>query len=187
MLNAEKVVPTLIENDLADRNRYIRHVLVIGQGQRFLAALIFPNFALIEEEFRSDRAAAERVVKASYRETILEMNRSMPVKYEQIQAFAVVGRELSVEGQELTPSMKVRVQNVLEGSGAFVDAIYDPLSDCDCRFLSRVMRLAPDGRPCLYGEARTLDLCHECRSFVFAPARDRDPNREPNRHPDPTD
>ena len=175
MLNAEKVIPTLIENDLASRNRYIRHVLVVGQGQRFLAALIFPNFALIEEEFGADHELAERTVKESYRHTILELNRSLTVKYEQLQAFAVVGRELSVENQELTPSMKVRVQNVLDASGAFVDAIYDPARDCDCRFLSRVMRMRADGRPCPKGEDRTLDQCHECRNFVFAAPAQEDP------------
>ncbi|MEZ4655453.1 MAG: AMP-binding protein [Candidatus Eisenbacteria bacterium] len=164
LLNAEKVIPTTIENELAGRNKYIRHVLVVGQAQQFLAALIFPNRALIEEEFGADREAADRVVTASYRSTVDQLNREMQVKYERVLAFAVVDRELSVENQELTPSLKIRVQNVLDSTRSFFEAIYDPLRDCDCEFLSRVTRLVPDRRTCPLGSGRTLDHCSQCRS-----------------------
>jgi long-subunit acyl-CoA synthetase (AMP-forming) len=91
MLNAEKVIPTEIENRLAGMNPYIRHVIVTGSGRDFLAALIFPDFFRIREEFGTDVAAAERVVKDSLRETVLAFNREHSVKYEH-QAFAVVSR-----------------------------------------------------------------------------------------------
>jgi hypothetical protein len=120
---------------------------------------------LIEEEFGQDRDSAERVVKASYRETVLQLNHEMRVKYEHVLAIAIVGRELSVENQELTPSMKVRVQNVLDGSKGYLDAIYEPFRDCDCRFLSRIVRLTADPRTCPKGKDRTLDRCHECSSW----------------------
>ena len=164
MLNAEKIIPSVMETRLAGANKYIRHVLIVGDGRGFLAALIFPNFFLIEEEFGPDRAAAETVVRESFRRSIEELNRENPVKYEHIQAFAVVGKELTVEDGELTPSMKVRVENVLRGSREYVEAIYEPLKDCDCRFLRKVLRLAPDPRPCPAGEDLTLDRCHECGS-----------------------
>jgi long-chain acyl-CoA synthetase len=164
MLNAEKIIPTIVENRLAGQNKYIRHVLVVGDGRGFLAALIFPNFFLIEEEFGPDRGAAETIVRESFRQTIEDLNRENPVKYEHIQAFAVVDKGLSVEDGELTPSMKVRVENVLRGSREYIEAIYEPLKDCDCRFLRKVLRLAPDARPCPAGEDLTLDRCHECGS-----------------------
>ena len=53
LLNAEKVIPTAIENRLAGMNPYIRHVIVAGDGQSFLAALIFPDLFRIREEFGS--------------------------------------------------------------------------------------------------------------------------------------
>ena len=164
MLNAEKIIPTMTENRLAGQNKYIRHVLVVGDGRGFLAALIFPNFFLIEEELGPERGAAETIVRESFRQTIEALNRENPVKYEHIQAFAVVGKELTVEDGELTPSMKVRVENVLRGSREYLEAIYEPLKDCDCRFLRKVLRLAPDPRPCPAGEDLTLDRCHECGS-----------------------
>ncbi len=167
MLNAEKVVPTGIENRLAGMNSYIRHVIVTGGGRDFLAALIFPDFFRIGEEFGDDRARAERVVRDSLRATILAFNREHPVKYERIQAFAVISKELSIDEQELTPSLKVRVRNVLEDAGSYLDAVYEPSGDCDCRFLRKVMRLAPDDRRCFAGADRTLDRCHECGSFIF--------------------
>jgi len=167
MLNAEKVVPTEIENRLAGMNSYIRHVIVAGDGRAFLAALVFPDYFRITEEFGADRATADRAVKESLRQTLLAFNAQHPVKYEHIQAFAIVNRELSIENQELTPSLKIRVHNVLQESGEYLEAIYQPNEDCDCRFLRKVMRVAGDSRRCFAGLDRTLDRCHECGGFVF--------------------
>ncbi len=167
MLHGEEVIPTGIENDLAGRNRYIRHVIVAGDGRAFLAALIFPNLFLIEEEFGEDRERAEAVVKESLRRTVLEFNAEHAVEHERLQAFAVVSKELSIEDRELTPSMKVRVRNVLRNAEEYLEAIYEPGEDCDCRFLRKVLRMEPQPERCFLGKDRTLDQCHECGSFVF--------------------
>lgn len=167
MLNAEKIVPTGIENMLAGMNGFIRHVVVVGNGQRFLAALIFPDYFRIAEQFGDDRATAEREVKASLRATIIQFNQQHPVKYERLEAFAVIPKELSIEDRELTPSLKVRVRDVLQNAEGYLEAIYEPGADCDCRFLQKVMRLKDDDRLCFTGGGRTLDRCHECGSLVF--------------------
>jgi long-chain acyl-CoA synthetase len=180
MLNAEKIVPTEIENRLAGMNNFIRHVIVAGNGRRFLAALIYPDYYRVAEQFGDDHVTAERVVKDSLRETILEFNRERPAKYERIEAFAVVARELSLEARELTPSMKVRVRTVLQNVEEYLEAIYEPTTDCDCRFLRKVMRLTTDDRQCFAGQARTLDRCHECGSFVFGDAPMQLSTREGN-------
>jgi long-chain acyl-CoA synthetase len=168
MLTGEKIVPTGIENRLAGMNPYIRHVVVTGAGHSFLAALIFPDFFRIAEEFGDDLASADRVVKDSLRETIIAFNREHSVKYERIQAFAIVSRELTIEAHQLTPSLKVRVQNVLETSMNYLEAVYEPSAACDCRFLRKVVRIAPDERLCFAGLDRTLDRCHECGSLLFS-------------------
>jgi hypothetical protein len=79
----------------------------------------------------------------------------------------VISKELSLEGEELTPSMKVRVRNVLAHAEEYLEAVYAPSRECDCRFLRKVMRLSPDDRRCFAGVDRTLDECHACGSFVF--------------------
>jgi hypothetical protein len=129
--------------------------------------LIYPDFFRIEQEFGSDRAAADRAVKASLRETILRFNREHPVKYERFQAFALISKELSVEDQELTPSLKLRYRNVLQGAEQYLEAVYQPNEGCDCRYLRQVMRVEPDQRPCVVGLDRTLDQCHACGNFIF--------------------
>lgn len=167
LLNAEKVVPTAIENALAGMNRYIRHVVVAGAGRSFLTALIFPDFFRIAEEFGDDRVRAERTVKRSLRETILQFNREHPIKYERIAAAAIVARELSIENDELTPSLKLRVRRVLSLAEPYLDAVYEPRADCDCGILRQILRMQPDDRPCFAGRDRTLDRCHECGSMLF--------------------
>ena len=180
MLNAEKVVPTEIENRLVAMNSFIRHVIVAGQGRRFLSAIIFPDYFRIAEQFGADREAAERVVKESLRDTLLAFNREHRVKYERIQAFALVSRELTLERQELTPSMKVRVRNVLENAEEYVEALYEPRDVSGCRYLRKVMRLAPDDRRCFAGLDRTLDQCHACGGFVFDDAPDPGIEHQPS-------
>lgn len=176
MLNAEKIVPTEIENRLAGMNSFIRHVIVAGDGRWFLAALIYPDYFRIAEQFGDDLATADRVVKDSLRETIMRFNQERPARYERIEAFAVIARELSLEARELTPSMKVRVRNVLENAEGYLEAIYEPSVDCDCRFLRKIMRLTPDERHCFAGKDCTLDRCHECGSVLFG---DLSPNVYP--------
>lgn len=167
LLNAEKIIPTALENKLAGRCAYIRHVVVLGAGREYPTALIYPNFFLIEQEFGDDRQQAEAVVKEAIRAAIVGLNGENPVKYEHINAFAVVSRELTVEGGELTPSMKVRVQNVLQHAQEYIEAIYNPSEECDCRFLKKVLRLLPDERRCFRGKDVTIDRCHECGAFIF--------------------
>ena len=167
LLNGEKVVPTAIENRLAGMNSFMRHVIVVGDGRNFLAALVFPDYFRIAEQFGDDRVTADRVVKDSFRETILQFNREHSVKYERLEAFAVIAKELSIEASELTPSLKVRVRDVLRNAEASLEAIYEPGVDCDCRFLRKVMRMTVDERRCVTGMDRTLDRCHECGSLLF--------------------
>jgi long-subunit acyl-CoA synthetase (AMP-forming) len=167
LLNGERVIPSPLENCLAGRSPYIRHVVIAGAAQDRLTALIFPNLPLIESEFGDDRERADRVVKESFEQAVRELNETHPVRYERIGAFVVVGRLLSIENGELTPSLKVRVANVLGSYKEYIDAVYQPSGDCDCRFMRRVMRLSPDPRFCFRGKALTLDRCHECGLFVF--------------------
>ena len=75
-----------------------------------------------------------------------------------------------MEARELTPSMKVRVRNVLQNVEEYLEAIYQPTGECDCQFLRKVMRLSTDERGCFTGQSRTLDRCHECGSMLFGDA-----------------
>jgi long-subunit acyl-CoA synthetase (AMP-forming) len=167
MFNAEKIIPTELENRLAGMNPYIRHVIVVGQGRSHLAALIYPDYFRIAQEFGEDRATADRVVKESIRDTVLAFNRDHPIPYEHILALAVITRELSIEHNELTPSLKLRVSNVLEQAEPYLEAVYEPSADCDCTFLRKVMRMDPDTRQCFAGLECTLDHCHECGNLLF--------------------
>lgn len=172
LANAEKVIPTEIEQRLAGMNPYIRHVIVVGSGRDHPAAIVFPDYFRITEEFGEDRRRADQVVKAAIRETLLEFNRSHPVRYEHIRAVALVTRELTIERGELTPSLKVRVENVLKEARDYVEATYAPSAACDCRILQKIMRVVPDERLCFAGLDRTLDHCHECGNFIFDAVED---------------
>ena len=48
LLGGENIEPVPIENKIRD-SQYIDHVVVLGQNQKFLAAIVVPNFERIEE------------------------------------------------------------------------------------------------------------------------------------------
>ena len=78
------------------------------------------------------------------------------------------------------PGESVR-RNVLAHAEEYLEAVYAPSEDCDCRFLRKVMRLSTDDRRCFAGLDRSLDECHACGSFVFGDAHVPDDNTQPSR------
>ena len=115
----KNVAPQPIE-DLFSTNDRVEQIMVVGDEQKFVGAIIVPNL----EKMRSwaaeagidlpdnDHAAVEDDrVKAWVGEAVDEANEELE-KYEQIRDFALVGEEWTPENNMLTPSMK-KVRNTI--------------------------------------------------------------------------
>ncbi|HHG85886.1 MAG TPA: long-chain fatty acid--CoA ligase, partial [Bacteroidetes bacterium] len=110
------IAPQVIENKFKE-SPFIEQVVVVGEGQKFAGALIVPNFEVLcgwmEEtgiSFNRDMPAAiismDEVKKKIESETT-ELNKGFG-KWEMIKRFELLPAELSVEGGELTPSLKMK-------------------------------------------------------------------------------
>jgi long-chain acyl-CoA synthetase len=109
------VIPTLLENELK-QSRFIEQVMVIGEGQKMPAALIQPNFEFIKDWIskkgkqidpsNESIANSEEIIQRIQKE-IDKCNNHFG-KWEQIKRFELTKDIWSIEGGQLTPTMKMK-------------------------------------------------------------------------------
>ncbi|MFQ5843844.1 MAG: AMP-dependent synthetase/ligase [Planctomycetota bacterium] len=110
----KKVAPQPIEDRLK-RLGPIEEAALIGDGYKYVIALIVPDFRRLERlAAREGVAAADRAallrddrIRARFQEAVDEVNAGLS-RYERIKKFALLDRPFSVEGGELTPTLKLR-------------------------------------------------------------------------------
>ncbi|HEY7184108.1 MAG TPA: long-chain fatty acid--CoA ligase [Blastocatellia bacterium] len=128
------VAPQPIENAIK-RSQYVNQVVVIGDGRKFPSALIVPQMdalrayarrqgILTEESGDGDSELTGRPEIISLIEKEVEMNTADLSQYEKIKAVLLLPRELTVEGGELTPTLKVKRRVVVEKNKERIDRLY---------------------------------------------------------------
>ncbi len=107
--NGKKIYPARIEV-LFKREPAINQVLLIGDRMPYVTALFTVNGKLEEH-----RAQVEQAVK--------DVNRQL-ASFEQIRKFKILEKEFSIENGEVTPTMKIRRNRVLENYRSLVSEMY---------------------------------------------------------------
>jgi long-chain acyl-CoA synthetase len=124
------IAPSPIEQ-LITASRFVSQVVLIGNGRKFPAALIVPNFEQLENyaklKYLDIKTPAEfcqdpRIVNLIERQ-IDELTINLS-RYEKVKKIALLENELTVEGGELTPTMKVKRRVVNEKYGEIIEKIY---------------------------------------------------------------
>ncbi len=109
----KNIPPANVEMRFRDDPRFL-HVVVYGEGKKFLVAGLWMNDALLAHEYADlsadARAAKVRELAAAKVEAV---NQGL-ASYERIKSFVVMRAPLSVEGQTLTASFKLRRKQVYE-------------------------------------------------------------------------
>jgi long-chain acyl-CoA synthetase len=109
--NGRKIYPARIEL-LFKTEPVINQVVLIGDRLPYVTALVTVNAA-------ETASGAEAEVKKA----VARVNRQL-APFEQIRKFRVIEREFSIEAGELTPTMKVRRNRVLENHRELVSELY---------------------------------------------------------------
>jgi long-chain acyl-CoA synthetase len=123
------VAPQPIENAIK-RSQYVNQVVVIGDRRKFPAALIVPQMDALRAYARRQGIVAEESELTSRPEIIsliekeVEMYTTDLSQYEKIKAVLLLPRELTVEGGELTPTLKVKRRIVVEKNQKQIDRLY---------------------------------------------------------------
>jgi long-chain acyl-CoA synthetase len=109
--NGKKIYPSRIEG-LFKTEPIINHVVLIGDRLPYVTALVTVN--------TSDVAPS---VVAEVKQAVARVNLQL-APFEQIRKFRVLERDFSIESGELTPTMKIRRNRVLENNRELVSELY---------------------------------------------------------------
>lgn len=120
----KNVPPANIEVRFAD-DPLVAHVVVYGDGKRYLVAGVWLNDAEVTARFGAAHSAErDAAVKAAVQHSIDRVNAQL-ASYETIKRFAVLEEPLTVNAGLLTASLKVRRKKVYEHFRARFEALYE--------------------------------------------------------------
>jgi long-chain acyl-CoA synthetase len=124
------VAPQPIENKLKN-NALVANAALVGDKHKFIAVLIAPNFAALEDwahqhgvhaASHAELVVDPRVV-ALYDEIVREVNSGL-ANFETLKRFRIVADEWTQEGGQLTPSMKLKRRVLTAQYAAAIGEIY---------------------------------------------------------------
>jgi long-chain acyl-CoA synthetase len=118
----KKAAPQPIENELK-KSALVELPVVVGDRRKFLAVLIVPNFDALKRMGLGDRPLDSPPVRAAFQKEIDAYNAGK-AHYEQIRAFTLLERELTLADGEITPTMKVKRTVVEDRYHALIDHMY---------------------------------------------------------------
>ncbi len=125
------IAPGPIEQMLRG-SRFVNQVVLVGNERRFPAALIVPNFEMLESYAKLKELDISTPTEFCHNPRILDLfSRQIEAmtqnlaKYEKVKSFALLEYEMTVESGELTPTLKVKRRVVDEKYRAVIDKIYN--------------------------------------------------------------
>jgi long-chain acyl-CoA synthetase len=122
----KNVPPVNIEQRFAD-DPFLAHVVVYGDGKKYLVAGVWPNHASIDAHLEASGVAPGargEAIRALVQRRIDEVNAKL-ASYETIKKFALMEPALTVEGGLLTPTFKVKRKKVYESFRSAFESLYE--------------------------------------------------------------
>jgi long-chain acyl-CoA synthetase len=126
----KNIAPQPIENAF-NTDPYIEQVFIVGDRRNYLVALVIPNFLSLESWARAqgvscgtrEELVQHEKVKALIRERVTLVNQSL-ARYETIKRFAILPREFSEQGGELTPTLKKKRRVIEQKYKDIIENLY---------------------------------------------------------------
>lgn len=112
------IIPEKIEEKMKE-SPFILDMMVVGEGQKFAAAVIAPDFDMLKDwcarhhimASSKEDMAANKIVQARYQKVIDKFNTEFGAT-EQVKKFVLVPETWSTENKFLTPTLKIIRRNV---------------------------------------------------------------------------
>lgn len=124
------VAPQMIEG-LINQSEFVEQAVIVGDKRKYVAALIVPDFERLrawaksegiqttdKQELVSDRRVVD-MIKADVNRLTREL-----ADYEKVKRIALLAEEFSIDGGELTPTLKVKRRVVEEKYGELIESLY---------------------------------------------------------------
>jgi long-chain acyl-CoA synthetase len=124
------VAPQMVENKMKE-SMLIEQVVVVGEGQKFPSALVVPEFNALREwcnenglSYTTDAEMVKNTqVLTKLNEEVQTLNRDI-AKYEQVKKIEVLPALMSIEGGELTPTLKLKRKKISEKYQHLIEGMY---------------------------------------------------------------
>ncbi len=129
------IAPQPLEQ-LIKGSRFVNQVVLIGNGRKFPAALIVPNWEQIEsyarlkglnETSRSELCRSPKIIDLFERQ-VAQLTPDL-AQYERVKKVALLENEFTIDGGELTPTLKVKRRVIDEKYRAVIDELYSDEQD----------------------------------------------------------
>ena len=125
------IAPTPIEN-LFLGSKYIDQFIIIGDRRMFITALIVPDYEALKEYADSHRIHYDDPKELTKMKQIYEMlekdlgefQRKL-AGYEKVRKFTILDKPFTIEGGEMTPSMKLKRKVIEERYTNLIDDMYE--------------------------------------------------------------
>jgi len=126
------IVPQFMENKFGE-SPFIEQVMIVGENEKFPGAFIVPNYQNLLEWAKNNASelvskTREEFMKASkIKDKVGEEVSKYNVNFgnwEQIKSFAIIPNEFSIEGGELTPTLKFKRKLILEKYKNYYNQIF---------------------------------------------------------------
>jgi long-chain acyl-CoA synthetase len=124
------IAPQMLENKYKE-SPLIEQIMVLGENMKFPAALIVPTFTALKawcehkeipyttnEEMMQNEHVVEK-----YNQIIATLGADFG-KWEQVKRFALLPKEFSIDGGELTPKLSLKRKVILEKNAIAIQKIY---------------------------------------------------------------
>ena len=126
----KNIAPAPIELRLKE-SPLVAEAVLVGDRRKFPAALIVPDFVMLEEHLREEGGAsgsreqlvARADVLAMYQAVLDDINLHL-AQFEKVKRFALLPKEMTVEGGELTPTLKIRRKIVEQHWAGVIEQLY---------------------------------------------------------------
>lgn len=127
----KNIAPAPIENEIK-KSKYIEDLCLVGNGRKFISALIMPNFEVLR------KWAVDNGIPASNDTELVNDYRSHKLfedeverlqvefaNYEKVKKFHILAEPLSIDKDQLTPSLKIKRNVVEQHFAAEINRMYD--------------------------------------------------------------
>ncbi len=127
----KNISPQQIES-LLGNEIFISQFIAIGEGRKFISALVVPNFILLEDyckknniEYTSPEEAVKNPEIYKFYEKLIEEKTKSLGQVEKVKKFILLPGELSQEAGELTPTLKLKRKLIDAKYKAQIDKLYE--------------------------------------------------------------
>lgn len=125
------VVPTIIETKFAE-DVLIDNIMVVGENKQFAGALIVPNFADLRawcnkkgiKYTTNEEMVKNKEVYEKFKKIVNEYNKFFG-ETEKVKKFMLIGHEWSIQTDELTPTLKLKRNKLLQKYSEQIEELFN--------------------------------------------------------------